>query len=434
MVRLEPESAREVVIQVPNGSGSAAAASQSGSPLSWASSLLFCMSDPASSSTCTGSTAAHEDCVVAGPSSVGPKAEPDNKAVANLVTRFCEEIPALRAEPNSEEVRYLWSACCRIAPNGKTPAGLSTAGMKGMSVALRQQMSDGCQGVWQQQLRALRILAFCFGLGSCGRAVGLYTMAKAEALVRHLASDPGNEINEEASRVLLIWQLAQVLPPGQEVQVADNGGLLHFTAVPEGTATLAPPASSNSSITTAAAPAPPAHFFSSKVKTAAGPSSDLISMDLLGLSPRAAAVSTTSFPSKVAAPAAATVAITAPASAGLQATMDALSGIFGAQTDSASRSGVPAPPAMTQHFRLAGDEVEAENEDLDKMYSFSSPKACQQQAVSTSSAASVAVASFPAVGEVWDLDLRLPPRSDPFGFIADHIHHQVLGGKILSCS
>jgi hypothetical protein len=71
-------------------------------------------------------------------------------------------------------------------------------------------------------------------------------MLQAEPLLRFLSSEVP-ECHEEACRVLMLRQLAEVLPSGQEVSIANEGGLMYFVAESESSRPEAPMAGQSKS-------------------------------------------------------------------------------------------------------------------------------------------------------------------------------------------
>jgi len=158
---------------------------------------------------------------------------------AKLVVEFCEDVPAFRVAPSGKEIEKLWERCVAtafsdpdVASQGSR-AELPEAAAEEVAESLHEQLLAGCAGNWHLQVRALRLIAHLFGMGAAGRSVASRAMTKAGGLVKYLVAEVP-ECADDASRLMLIWQLAQVLPAGQEVRVADDGGLLHFTAIPAG--------------------------------------------------------------------------------------------------------------------------------------------------------------------------------------------------------
>lgn len=81
---------------------------------------------------------------------------------------------------------------------------------------------------WQPRLRALAIIEH-FYRDEASRLLAQKVASRAGELLRHLSLEVP-ECQDAACRVLTLRQLAEVLPSGQEVHMANEGGLLYFVA------------------------------------------------------------------------------------------------------------------------------------------------------------------------------------------------------------
>lgn len=138
----------------------------------------------------------------------------------NIITAFCEKFPATRYEPSRDELQSLW-------------AKVSVLEAKPVSEALCEVIAEAIAAhSWQPQLRALRVVVYFYSMGDSGRAIARDVMDKSRDLLQHtLGHIP--ECHDDASKALLVSQLANALPPGEEARIANEGGILFFTKTPE---------------------------------------------------------------------------------------------------------------------------------------------------------------------------------------------------------
>jgi len=80
---------------------------------------------------------------------------------------------------------------------------------------------------WQAQVRALHILTHLYTKGHTGKQIAQVVMNSARELLQHLAKET-EECHRGANLALLVAQLAGVVPPGEEVNIANEGGLMYF--------------------------------------------------------------------------------------------------------------------------------------------------------------------------------------------------------------
>lgn len=141
----------------------------------------------------------------------------DKHGAALVISAFCESFPATRFEPTHGELRTCWAGCAPFSRESVT-------------AALMKQIADaGSSHEWQPHWRALRLLAHLYTEGEAGRAIAQKVTTRAADLLRFFTLEVP-ECQEIATRILLLQQLAEVLPPGQEVRFADEGGILYFTS------------------------------------------------------------------------------------------------------------------------------------------------------------------------------------------------------------
>jgi hypothetical protein len=142
------------------------------------------------------------------------------RRAAEVIGSFCEEHPSCRVRPTRSELSDLWERCKNFKSQWITSA-------------LCDQLAGALNShAWQPRLRALAIIEN-FYEDDCSRPSAQAAVLKANDLVRYLASDVP-ECSELACRVLLLGQLAEVLPSSQAVRVANEGGLISFVAETRG--------------------------------------------------------------------------------------------------------------------------------------------------------------------------------------------------------
>lgn len=327
----------------------------------------------------------------------------DAQQAADAVRRFCQDVPATRVAPTAEELDALWAHLALDTANcfGSSQPASAAAQRAAVADALTEQLAYGCEGPWQPQFRALRLLAYLYEKGEGGRRLAAAAMEEAGGLIEHLASTAGEvqaETQEEASRLLLVRQLTGVLPPGQEVAVANSGGLLHFTR--------ADASSASPQVSTAAL---------QSVTRAAGATQADDFPDLLSWSPREA--STTPPPPSTAAAAlsAAPPVRRSPAAPGIdahcgwggeEASKSGLAGGLGYELPELLAAAFGRSPEV---FNIGEDEGgQPESSELDDMFSFAGGR---REARPT-----------PSVSFDLALSPTLQSRSpDPFAFVAAHV-------------
>lgn len=136
--------------------------------------------------------------------------------VVGQILLYCDDIPATRAAPTPRELDKFWAAC----------AG---ADSRVVVDAICDQLTEAIAAErWQPQLRLLRALGSFYGRGEAGRRLANSVMAASSKLVEHVAAEVP-EAEDEAARLLTIWRLAGALPPGEDIRMADEGGLSCFT-------------------------------------------------------------------------------------------------------------------------------------------------------------------------------------------------------------
>lgn len=135
--------------------------------------------------------------------------------VVKLIAKFCNDIPVTRVRPSSCELDGLWMKCSLFEPTA-------------VSAAICALLPDLLASHdWQPPLRAIHVLLHFYSKGEQGKLVVTEVMTKAGDFVRHLA-DEVPECMDGASKIVLISRLAAIVP-GDEVWMANEGGLISFT-------------------------------------------------------------------------------------------------------------------------------------------------------------------------------------------------------------
>lgn len=144
----------------------------------------------------------------------------DGEDAAQLISAFCQHYPTTRLEPTVHELDCLWAKC-------------STLKSAAVSRAIADQLTpECCDHEWQPQLRALHILLDFYVRGETGRKVVRKVMASTSELLNHLAVE-GSECEFDASRLILLRQLTDVMRPGEDIRIAYKGGIISFLAEPQ---------------------------------------------------------------------------------------------------------------------------------------------------------------------------------------------------------
>lgn len=144
-----------------------------------------------------------------------PGAATEEQTAADIVETFCEHVPATRVEPTQAELESLWMKCSNLR-----------------AVVVAQALGDqlvkatGEQN-WQAQVRALHVLTYLYTKGHGGKQIAQVVMTSARELLQHLATET-EECHRGANLALLVAQLTGVVPPGEEVNIANEGGLMYF--------------------------------------------------------------------------------------------------------------------------------------------------------------------------------------------------------------
>lgn len=144
-----------------------------------------------------------------------PGAATEDQTAADIVETFCEHVPATRVEPTPAELEDLWMKCSNLR-----------------AVVVAQALADQLvkatsEQNWQAQVRALHVLTYLYTKGHGGKQIAQVVMTGARELLQHLAKET-EECHRGANLALLVAQLAGVVPPGEEVNIAKEGGLMYF--------------------------------------------------------------------------------------------------------------------------------------------------------------------------------------------------------------
>lgn len=299
----------------------------------------------------------------------------EQEAARLLISCFCEDVPAMRVAPTQDELDSLWEKCKVLQA-------------KAVSGALSDQLAIGAdegEHSWQFQVRALHFLTHLYSKSIPGKEIASGVMANCGELVRYLAQE-SPECGDEASRALLVWQLATVVPSGQEIHIADEGGLLYFTA-----GTIQQTAHLQESAPSPSPKPPPVQQLdlltsaSCDANPLATDLADLISLD--DAPPEAAAdVELISFLPSTTAP-------TAPAAL-------VVPSAFVPPTPRAAA----AAPERPQRFDIGGGDSVRDSPELNSMFSFKRRL----------------VLDIPLVTDKY-VSEQLPKPSDPFDFVAEHV-------------
>lgn len=139
--------------------------------------------------------------------------------VVGQILVYCDDIPATRVAPTPRELDKFWLVCA----SGDSRVAVA---------AICDQFAEAIAAErWQPQLRLLRALGNFYGRGEAGRCLANAVMAASSKLVEHVAAEVP-EVEEDATRLLTIWRLSAALPPGEDIRMADEGGLSCFTDGP----------------------------------------------------------------------------------------------------------------------------------------------------------------------------------------------------------
>lgn len=135
---------------------------------------------------------------------------------SNLITRFCENHPMTRVDPTERELVALWNSCRLLDQSA-------------VAAAIYNQLAGAIEShVWQPRARALAVIEHLYQAED-SRLIAHKVAVRSEELLRFLSTEVP-ECHDAACQVLLLRQLAEVLPSGQEVRMANEGGLLYFLA------------------------------------------------------------------------------------------------------------------------------------------------------------------------------------------------------------
>jgi len=144
-----------------------------------------------------------------------PDASTEEQTAADVVETFCEHVPATRVEPTPAELESLWMKCSDLR-----------AVIVAQALADQLTKATGEQN-WQAQVRALHVLTYLYTKGHGGKQIAQVVMNSTRELLQHLAKET-EECHRGANLALLVAQLAGVVPPGEEVNIANEGGLMYF--------------------------------------------------------------------------------------------------------------------------------------------------------------------------------------------------------------
>lgn len=160
---------------------------------------------------------------------------PDSVAdscIRKIVAEFCEDVPHLRVAPMCAEMNDLLRRCSTSRnrqPSTSLEPLIDDVSCLIFVEALHEQLGSVSNDNWQVRFRALCLITHLFGRGERERRLAVMAMGRCHELVRHLSVEV-QECKDYACRLLLIWQMAQILPPGEDIRAADRGGILNFTA------------------------------------------------------------------------------------------------------------------------------------------------------------------------------------------------------------
>jgi len=139
----------------------------------------------------------------------------EEQTAADIVKTFCEHVPATRVEPTPSELESLWMKCSNLH-------------VVFVAQALTDQLAKATgEQNWQAQVRALHILTHLYTKGHTGKQIAQVVMNSARELLQHLAKET-EECHTGSNLALLVAQLAGVVPLGEEVNIAKEGGLRYF--------------------------------------------------------------------------------------------------------------------------------------------------------------------------------------------------------------
>lgn len=144
-----------------------------------------------------------------------PDASTEEQTAADVVETFCEHVPATRVEPTPAELESLWMKCSDLR-----------AVIVAQALADQLTKATGEQN-WQAQVRALHVLTYLYTKGHGGKQIAQVVMNSARDLLQHLAKET-EECHRGANLALLVAQLTGVVPPGEELNIANEGGLMYF--------------------------------------------------------------------------------------------------------------------------------------------------------------------------------------------------------------
>jgi len=101
--------------------------------------------------------------------------EDTSEQVNRLVSKFCEEYPVYRVEPNKEELHNIWAACSGYDADE-------------VASAIYDQFTWGSgEAEWQPRLRALRLLDHFSQQGAPGALITESVLDEAKEMIRYLA-------------------------------------------------------------------------------------------------------------------------------------------------------------------------------------------------------------------------------------------------------
>lgn len=332
--------------------------------------------------------------------------------VRDHIATFCETYSDLRVEPTEEELEAVWRRCC-------------SAKSAHVAAALHEQLLGAASShLWQPRLRAARLLSFLYARGAAGRAAAQAAATRSIDVLQHLAADVP-PCQEAASRALLLQELAGVLVPGQEVQMADHGGILFFTAGGDAPAeaAVAPPFVA----------APAAVVRARSAQEGREETSHAPVVDLLGLS--SSACRSSSIDGGKVADSNDLISLNEPQTA---STVQLLDLVVVSEPSSEGGLREATKPASTQQvalevaivhqqqgfhhpgqrkvqvFDLASDDQSDGNPELDEIFSFT------RHAAHLPRVAMRRVPDIPLVTSA-NAHYLIPTRRDPFAFVGDYI-------------